>query len=38
MAAPKSPRSPKLGGQVKVGEKEETFWEKIGTLGRKKKN
>ncbi|XP_055390448.1 beta-parvin [Condylostylus longicornis] len=36
MAALKSPRSPKLG-QVKIGEKEETFWEKIGTLGRKKK-
>lgn len=31
---PKSPRSP---GFLRKEEKEESFWEKIGTLGRKKR-
>lgn len=31
---PKSPRSPVSGNKT---DKEESFWEKIGTIGRKKK-
>lgn len=31
---PKSPRPPNSG---KISEKEESFWDKIGTLGRKKR-
>ncbi|XP_039287577.1 beta-parvin isoform X2 [Nilaparvata lugens] len=36
MASPR-PKSPKPPGSAKKDEKEESFWEKIGTLGRKKR-
>jgi len=35
MAAPVSPKSPRTPGSAKR-EDNESFWEKIGTLGRKK--
>lgn len=36
MATPR-PKSPKPPGLAKKDDKEESFWEKIGTLGRKKR-
>ncbi|KAL0280542.1 UNVERIFIED_CONTAM: hypothetical protein PYX00_001803 [Menopon gallinae] len=37
MASPARPISPRSPGFVRKEEKEESFWEKIGTLGRKKR-
>lgn len=37
MAAPARPKSPKSPGFARNDEKEESFWNKIGTLGRKKR-
>lgn len=36
MASPR-PKSPKPPGPTRKDDKEESFWEKIGTLGRKKR-
>ena len=37
MASPGRPKSPKSPGFIRKEDKEESFWEKIGTLGRKKR-
>lgn len=37
MAAPPRPKSPRPLGSAIKSDKEESFWEKIGTLGRKKR-
>lgn len=37
MASPARPKSPRSPGFLRSHEKEESFWEKIGTLGRKKR-